>query len=152
MAAMERWGVAKLRLKREGTELELERAIGTSSSSPAHGEDFSEDLPKLIKHTSQVPAPLLPAADPLIPPRPVEPEGVFISSPMVGTFYVSAAPQEPAFVKVGDEVQKGGVICIIEAMKVMNEIKASHSGVIAEILVQNGHPVEFGTKLFRLKI
>ena len=67
---------------------------------------------------------------------------------MVGTFYASASPEDPAFIKVGDKVDENTVVCIIEAMKVMNEVKAGCSGVVAEILVENGHPVEFGAKLF----
>ncbi len=72
----------------------------------------------------------------------------YITSPMVGTFYRSSGPGQSAFVKVGDKVDKGTVVCIIEAMKVMNEVKAGTSGVIKELLVENNHPVEFGTKLF----
>lgn len=77
-------------------------------------------------------------------------EGKFVTSPMVGTFYTSPSPEDPTFVKVGDRVEENTVVCIIEAMKVMNEVKAGISGVVAEILVDNAHPVEFGTKLFRI--
>lgn len=72
-----------------------------------------------------------------------------IRSPMVGTFYRSTNPDADPFVEVGDHFEEGKVLCIIEAMKVMNEIKAERSGTIAEILVQNGQPVEFGQPLFR---
>ncbi len=72
----------------------------------------------------------------------------YITSPMVGTFYVSGAPDQPPFIKVGDTVDENTVVCIIEAMKVMNEIKAGKKGVIKEILVENAQAVEFGTKLF----
>lgn len=75
----------------------------------------------------------------------------YIKSPMVGTFYSSPAPDKPAFVKVGDRVTKDSVICIIEAMKVMNEVKANAEGTVAEILVDNASPVEFGTKLIRIE-
>ena len=71
-----------------------------------------------------------------------------IDSPLVGTFYRAASPEAQAFVKVGDKVAPDTVIGIIEAMKVMNEIKAEKSGVIKEILVENGQPVEFGQPLF----
>lgn len=70
---------------------------------------------------------------------------------MVGTFYLSPSPEDPQFVSVGDKVDKNTVMCIIEAMKVMNEVKAGISGIVEEILVDNAHPVEFGTKLFRIK-
>lgn len=74
----------------------------------------------------------------------------YITSPMVGTFYLSPSPEAPHFVKVGDRVDKDRVVCIIEAMKVMNEIKANAAGVIVELLTTNGQMVEFGTKLFRV--
>jgi acetyl-CoA carboxylase biotin carboxyl carrier protein len=74
-----------------------------------------------------------------------------IVSPMVGTFYRAAAPESPSFVDVGKEVTEETVVCIIEAMKVMNEIKAEAKGVIAEVVAESGKPVQFGQVLFRLK-
>ena len=74
-----------------------------------------------------------------------------ITSPMVGTFYRSPSPESGVFVDVGATVNEDTVVCIIEAMKVMNEIKAETSGVIAEILVENGKPVQFGQALFRVR-
>jgi acetyl-CoA carboxylase biotin carboxyl carrier protein len=74
-----------------------------------------------------------------------------IVSPMVGTFYRAASPEAPPFVDVGKEVSEETVVCIIEAMKVMNEIKAETSGVIAEIVAENGKPVQFGQVLFRVR-
>lgn len=82
---------------------------------------------------------------------PKEAEGKLIRSPMVGTFYTSPAPESPPFVKVADSVSEETVVCILEAMKVMNEIKAETKGVIAEILVEDGESVEYGQPLFRLK-
>jgi acetyl-CoA carboxylase biotin carboxyl carrier protein len=70
---------------------------------------------------------------------------------MVGTFYSSAAPDQPPFVKVGDRVDEHTVVCIIEAMKVMNEVKAGVSGIVAEIVADNSQPVEFGTRLLRIQ-
>ncbi len=77
--------------------------------------------------------------------------GSFIKSPMVGTYYTSAGPDQPVFVKVGDRVEEDQVVCIIEAMKVMNEVKAGKNGVIKEIFCKNAQPVEFGSKLFRIE-
>lgn len=77
-----------------------------------------------------------------------EPQGHVVKSPMVGTFYRSSAPGSPAFVEVGSSVKEGQTICIIEAMKLLNEIDADASGVIKQILVENGQPVEFGQPLF----
>ncbi|MHC4883716.1 MAG: acetyl-CoA carboxylase biotin carboxyl carrier protein [Planctomycetota bacterium] len=78
-------------------------------------------------------------------------EGEKVESPIVGTFYASPAPDAEAFVKVGTTVTPDTVVCIIEAMKVMNEVKAGCSGTIAEMLVQNGEPVEYGQALFVVK-
>ena len=74
-----------------------------------------------------------------------------INSPMVGTFYTAASPDSPAYVSVGQEVSEDSVVCIIEAMKVMNEIKAECRGTIVEIVAENGKPVQFGQALFRLR-
>lgn len=79
------------------------------------------------------------------------PSGKEITSPMVGTFYSQASPDAPPYVSVGDTVTTDTVVCIIEAMKVMNEIKAEQAGVITEILVESGKAVQFGQPMFRLK-
>jgi len=74
----------------------------------------------------------------------------FITSPMVGTFYGSPSPENPAYAKNGDKVSTDTIVCIIEAMKIMNEIQAEKSGTITEVLVEDGQPVEYGQRLFRL--
>ncbi|ABR88749.1 biotin carboxyl carrier protein of acetyl-CoA carboxylase [Janthinobacterium sp. Marseille] len=93
-----------------------------------------------------------PAAAPIaaapVAAAPVEIQGHVVKSPMVGSFYRSSAPGSPAFVEVGSVVKEGDTLCIIEAMKLLNEIDADASGVIKEILVENGQPVEFGQPLF----
>ena len=76
--------------------------------------------------------------------------GNIITSPIVGTFYASPSPEKPAFVKVGDSVNTGDVVCIIESMKLMNEIESDYSGTVAEILVNNQEGVEYGQPLFRI--
>lgn len=81
-------------------------------------------------------------------PVAVVPAGHVVKSPMVGSFYRSSAPGSPSFVEVGSVVKEGDTLCIIEAMKLLNEIDADASGVIKEILVENGQPVEFGQPLF----
>lgn len=77
-------------------------------------------------------------------------EGQLITAPMIGTYYSAPAPGEPPFVQVGDQVETGQVIGIIEAMKIMNEIVADHAGFISEILVENAQPVEYGSPLIRV--
>lgn len=94
------------------------------------------------------PAQALPAATPAA--APVE-EGSAITSPMVGTFYRKPGPDSPAFANVGDVVSEGQTLCIIEAMKVMNEIKSEKSGTITAVLAEDGSPVQFGDPLFRIK-
>jgi acetyl-CoA carboxylase biotin carboxyl carrier protein len=88
------------------------------------------------------------AAAPVVAAEPVAASGHPVKSPMVGTFYRSASPGAKAFVEVGDTIQEGEPICIIEAMKIMNEIEAYKSGTVAKILCENGQAVEFGQPLF----
>jgi acetyl-CoA carboxylase biotin carboxyl carrier protein len=99
------------------------------------------------------PAPAAAAAapGPAAAAAPEKKPGVIVTSPFVGTFYRTPAPDQPPFVEVGSVVKKGQVLCIVEAMKLMNEIEAEAAGRIAEILVQNGQPVEFGQPLFRVE-
>ena len=77
--------------------------------------------------------------------------GVYVTSPFVGTFYRSPSPDSDPFVEVGDEIVVGQVLCIVEAMKLMNEIEAETAGTVIEVLVENGKPVEYGDKLFRIE-
>ena len=100
-------------------------------------------LPQAVPAPAPAPAPAPKAPEPV-------PE-VTIDSPLVGTFYRSLSPDSPPFVQVGDRVKADTVLCIIEAMKVMNEVKAEKSGVIKEILIENGKPVEFGQPMFVLE-
>jgi acetyl-CoA carboxylase biotin carboxyl carrier protein len=80
-----------------------------------------------------------------------DPNAVFVTSPFVGTFYRSPSPDSPAFVDVGQDFKAGKVLCIVEAMKLMNEIEAEFSGTVLEVLVENGKTVEYGDKLFRVR-
>jgi acetyl-CoA carboxylase biotin carboxyl carrier protein len=87
-------------------------------------------------------------ASPDAPDAPEEPHGHLVKSPMVGTFYRASAPDTKPFVELGDTVKTGDTICIIEAMKLLNEIEVDADGVVKEILVENGQPVEYGQPLF----
>ncbi len=111
-----------------------------------------------VVHAAPAPAPIAaaPAATPAAAPSPGAPKaetkpGVLVTSPFVGTFYRSPSPDSPPFVEVGTVVKKGQALCIVEAMKLMNEIEAETPGKIAEILVANATPVEFGQPLFRIE-
>jgi acetyl-CoA carboxylase biotin carboxyl carrier protein len=156
MAVMQRTGTKRLVIKREGIELELERE-DKSTRYPEASVDLLDDNPMkqemalhrasmLLSRGGDIPNSLTQTPT----SKEVPGTGTFVTSPMVGTFYSASSPDDPPFVKVGDKVDKDTVVCIIEAMKVMNEIKAGISGMVAEVLVQSGHPVEFGTKLFRV--
>ena len=108
--------------------------------------------PAPVSSVPAAPAPAAVAEVAAVAPVAVAENIKYITSPMVGTFYLSAAPDAPAYVEVGANVDKESVVCIIEAMKVMNEIKAEISGTIVEILAENAKPVEFGQKLFAVRI
>ena len=94
------------------------------------------------------PAPQQPATAPVEPAKPAEPEGHVVKSPMVGSFYRCPSPGAKFFVEVGQNVNVGDTLCIIEAMKLLNEIEADQAGVIKTILVENGQAVEYGQPLF----
>ncbi|HEX2465542.1 MAG TPA: acetyl-CoA carboxylase biotin carboxyl carrier protein [Thermoanaerobaculia bacterium] len=94
--------------------------------------------------------PVVPAA-PAPPEPPPEPPGHMLTSPIVGTFYAAPSPDAEPYIRVGDRVQKGQVVCIIEAMKLMNEIESDVSGVVQKIYPENAQPVEFGEPLFSVK-
>jgi acetyl-CoA carboxylase biotin carboxyl carrier protein len=108
--------------------------------------------PPAQAHAAPAAAPAAPASAAAAVPRPADDKKTFtVNSPFVGTFYRSASPDSPAFVDVGQMVKKGQVLCIVEAMKLMNEIEAEQPGRLIEVLVQNGSPVEYGEPLFRLE-
>lgn len=102
--------------------------------------------PQMMHALAQVAAPAAPA--PAAEAAPAEPEGHVVRSPMVGTFYRAPSPGAKAFVEAGQSVTSGDTLCIIEAMKLLNEIEADQGGVIKAILVENGQPVEYGEPLF----
>lgn len=106
-------------------------------------------------HSVPVSVSALPSPRPSVAPKAAAPandkKGHVVSSPFVGTFYRTPAPDQPPYVEVGAMVKKGQVLCIVEAMKLMNEIESEVAGRLAEILVENGHPVEFGQALFRIE-
>jgi acetyl-CoA carboxylase biotin carboxyl carrier protein len=111
--------------------------------------------PAPVLHAAPVAASIGPAAAhaapaPKVEAKPADKPGTLITSPFVGTFYRAPSPDSPPFVEVGAKVKKGQTLCIVEAMKLMNEIESEVDGTVAEILVQNATPVEFGEALFRI--
>ena len=131
-------------LRREGSQAPVVQVSPTPSAPPA--------APAPAMASAPAPAPTAPAAAPASEPSPADTSNLEqITSPMVGTFYSAAKPESPAFAKVGDTVTADTTVCIVEAMKIFNEIKAEQSGVIEKILVSNGDSVEFGQALFLVR-
>jgi acetyl-CoA carboxylase biotin carboxyl carrier protein len=134
---MKKNSVSEFELEKDDFKIRLKR--GTNGGAVA----AAEEAPVL----SYAPAP---AALPAPPPTPVSTE-LEIKSPMIGTFYRAPSPESAPYVEIGTEVHPDTVVCIIEAMKVMNEIKAEAKGVISQVLVENAKPVEFGQALFKIR-
>ena len=143
---MKKNSITEFELEEKDSKLRLKRGLG--SGSPAIQ---SEDALPMM----QMPAPVLqPTSIPqaAAPAAPVVATGeIDIKSPMIGTFYRSPSPESGSYADVGTEVNSESVVCIIEAMKVMNEIKAEVKGIITQVLIENGKPVEFGQPLFRVR-
>lgn len=131
------------------TKFELEEEAFRIALARGRGEEVRMVSPM---PTAQAAAPALPVAPTAEPAAPVAEDdgGLEITSPIVGTFYRSSTPEAEPYVKVGQQVDKDTVICIVEAMKVMNEIKAEVKGTISKILVENASPVMFGQPLFKV--
>lgn len=126
--------IAELSLEANDFKLSLKKA--TLAAAPVAGPLMAQALPAAAV-TSSEPA----------PPAGPHPDWIAVTSPMVGTFYAAPAPEEPVFVRQGDRVEVGQTVCIIEAMKLMNEIDAELNGRVAEIMVSNSQPVEYGQVL-----
>ena len=147
---MKRSELTEFAVEEEGFKLKIRRGtnglpvVTTSrgSTPPFPTGDTTPPMP--------VPAAAAPAAG--APAAPKEEVGVtYIKSPMVGTFYRAASPESKPFADVGTKVVENTVVCIIEAMKIMNEIQAETKGTVVEVLVENGQPVEYGQRLFKIK-
>ena len=136
---VEESGIAELEIS-EGEEKVRITRVNQSMQSVQYMQAPQAQAPV---QTIAISAPAVEAAA-----EPATPEGQIVRSPMVGTFYRSSSPGTKSFVEVGQTVNSGDTICIIEAMKLLNEIEAEHGGVIKAILVENGHPVEYGEPLF----
>ena len=131
-------GIAELEISEGEERVRITRTVASSQ------QIYASALPPQQAMAAPVAAPVAVAE----PVKPAVAEGHVVKSPMVGTFYRSASPGSKAFVDVGQNVNSGDTLCIIEAMKLLNEIEADQSGVIKAILVENGQPVEFGQPLF----
>lgn len=146
---MKKNGVAVFKMEREGFKITLK----TSEATVSHSVVTSQPMLAYNGPAAQPASAPAPAASAPAPAAaPAASGGIEIKSPMVGTFYSSPSPDSPTFVSVGQEITPDTVICIIEAMKVMNEIQSEISGTVVECLVANGTSVEFGQPLFRVKV
>ena len=143
---MDDHGLSQFQYEKEDFNLKLKKGVdideirgllGSLGSGPAPVAPIAAPAPVAAESAAESVAP--------------EPAGEEVSSPMVGTFYRKSSPESPNFVEVGDAVSEGQTLCIIEAMKVMNEIKAEKSGTIAQVCVDDGNSVQFGDALFRLQ-
>ncbi len=149
VALMAENNLTHFNFEREGSKIELRRGSDLEAARqllaclPAAAPAQMMAMPAVAPAAAPVAAaPAAAASDPV---------GPTVNSPMVGTFYRSAAPGEKSFINVGDSVDENTTVCIIEAMKVMNEIKAEVRGTIARVLVEDGKPVQYGQPLFELK-
>jgi acetyl-CoA carboxylase biotin carboxyl carrier protein len=131
-------GIAELEVQRGDNRVRIRKSFGAET----------EVFLKPALASAAAPAPALKAET---PPATPEPQLFYAKSPIVGTFYEAASPDTPPFVRIGEHVTPGKVLCIIESMKLMNEIEADVAGIVESKLVQNGQPVEYGEALFGIR-
>ena len=139
---MKKNSVSEFELEKQDFKIRLKRGMNGGSGSAA-----GEDAPAMV----YAPPPALGVAAPPASPAPEVSNEIEVKSPMIGTFYRAPSPEAGSYAEVGSEVNPDTVVCIIEAMKVMNEIKAEVKGVVTQILVENAKPVEYGQPLFRIR-
>ncbi len=159
LASLNQTDISELNLKGENFELVVRRGPDGNSQAAITQQGQQPTIAPMMQPMQQPvmmaapqmqAAPAAPAPEPVAPPSSTQ-NWVEIKSPMVGTFYRAPAPGEPNFVNVGDKITNGQAVCILEAMKLMNELEAEVSGEVIEILVENGQPVEFDQPLMRVK-
>jgi len=141
---MEEYKVVSLEVEEEGLRIKVDTQAAATTTTVVAAAPAA--MPMITGAPSIATAPLSSAA----PAAPAQTEGDIIKAPMVATFYESPKPDAAPFVKVGSRVSQGDVLCILEAMKLMNELESEVSGVVAEIYVDNAQPVQFGQPLFRI--
>jgi acetyl-CoA carboxylase biotin carboxyl carrier protein len=140
-------GIISLMQKSDLTDLEIEtQDLKLRLGRPGAGGVITQSISPPIVQQASAPSPVQPSTV-----QPSADSSNNFKSPMVGTFYRQPSPDDAAFVQVGDQVNKGDILCIIEAMKVMNEIQADVSGEVTEIMAEDGDSVEYGQPLFSIK-
>jgi len=155
---MKRSELTEFAVEEEGFKLKIRRGLNglpVVSSTRGSNPPFGQATESVTQTSTGVPfAPGSSASNAVGTPAVAageEPGITYVKSPMVGTFYRSPSPESKAFVDVGSKVVENSVVCIVEAMKIMNEIQAETKGSIVEVLVENGQPVEYGQRLFKVK-
>jgi acetyl-CoA carboxylase biotin carboxyl carrier protein len=142
---MKKNSITEFELERQDSKIRLKRGLNGGGSA-AQSEDFSPAVQTPLQPAVAAPSPAPAAVAPLVATGEVD-----IKSPMIGTFYRAPSPEAGNYVEVGTSVTPETVVCIIEAMKVMNEIKAEVKGVVTQVLVENAKPVEFGQPMFKVR-
>jgi len=140
---MKKNSITEFELERQDSKIRLKRGLNGGQSPASDDTTLIPGAPAVPQIASQTTA--------MVPPAPAATGEVEIKSPMIGTFYRAPSPEAGSYAEVGSDVNPDTVVCIIEAMKVMNEIKAEVKGVITQILVENAKPVEFGQPLFKVR-
>jgi acetyl-CoA carboxylase biotin carboxyl carrier protein len=150
---MKRSELTEFAVEEEGFKLKIRRGMNglpVVTQSKGSNPPFAPAEPSAPQPAAAATAPM--NSSPSMPPIPLEEQGItYIKSPMVGTFYRASSPESKAYVDVGSKVEETTIVCIIEAMKIMNEIQAEAKGTIVEILIESGQPVEYGQRLYKLK-
>jgi acetyl-CoA carboxylase biotin carboxyl carrier protein len=142
---MKKNSITEFELERQDSKIRLKRGLNGGAPAVQYDEPGAAGaLPVMLPVAA-------PSALTAPPPAPVATGEVEVKSPMIGTFYRAPSPEAGSYVEVGTEINPESVVCIIEAMKVMNEIKAEVKGVITQVLVENAKPVEFGQPLFKVR-
>jgi acetyl-CoA carboxylase biotin carboxyl carrier protein len=148
---MKRSELSEFSVEEEGFKLKIRRG---SNGLPIVSNGKGSNPPFVPADSNSAPPMAAPAPIQTLPGAPVtteEPGVTYVKSPMVGTFYRSPSPESKPFIEVGAKIEDKSLVCIIEAMKIMNEIQAETKGTVVEIMVENGQPVEYGQRLFKLK-
>jgi acetyl-CoA carboxylase biotin carboxyl carrier protein len=146
VAILERSTLSELSYEDEDIAVTLKRAVASTAPAPAPVPVYAAPAPL----AAPLAAPPVPAAP--MPPKEDDAEIYVVRSPFVGTFYRSPAPDSAAYTEVGKRVRRGQVVCIIEAMKLMNEIESEVDGTVLEVMVKNGDTVQYGDALFKLRV
>jgi acetyl-CoA carboxylase biotin carboxyl carrier protein len=147
LAFMSEHGLEEFEYSNGTLTIRLKKAATRSAAAPVQ---YSSPVAAAVDHSPAPSTPVAAAAAP-VPAAPAPETLHIIKSPIVGTFYMGPSPEAEPFVKAGDTVEVGQTVCIVEAMKLMNEIEADIAGQVVRVMVENGHPVEYGEQLFAIR-